>query len=185
MKMKEMTIGVILTTTRENRASEKIGAWILEEAPKVSDVQYELIDLRDYPMGFIGDSSSNEVAGEFNAKLNEMDGYIFVLAEYNHSIPGVLKNALDWAKNDSTANKPAGIVSYGAVGGARAAEHLRTILGQLGVADISRQVLFNIFTDFENFSKFKPMELQMKPFKELVEDVTLWATTFKQLRNSL
>ena len=54
------------------------------------------------------------------------DGFVFIVQEYNHSITGALKNALDYLRAE-WGNKAAGIVSYGSVGGARAAEHLRGI----------------------------------------------------------
>ena len=133
-------------------------------------------------MSFFGDNDSVEIAKKFNDRLRIFDGYIFVLAEYNHSIPGVLKSALDWV-NDSIANKAAAIVSYGAVGGARAAEHLRSILGQLQVADISRQTLFSIFNDFEPQKHFKPQKLQYELFAEMIEQLELWTKAFKSIRN--
>ncbi len=178
--MEEIKIGIILSTTRENRVSDKIGKWVLEEVKKVSFWQYELIDLRDYPMDFIGNNNQESVL-MFNNKLQEMDGYIFIVAEYNHSIPGVLKNALDWV-NNQMANKPAAIISYGAVGGARSGEHLRLILAQLQVADISRQVLLSIYNDFENFTVFKPQQLQYQPFKEMIEQLEQWVKAFKTIR---
>jgi NAD(P)H-dependent FMN reductase len=58
--------------------------------------------------------------------MSGFDGYIFVTAEYNHSIPGVLKNALDYAYPEFN-RKPAAFVGYGSVGGARAVEQLRLI----------------------------------------------------------
>ena len=64
-----------------------------------------------------------------------------------------LKNALDYLKDEWT-NKAAGIVSYGSVGGPRAAEHLRTILGELQVADVRSHTALSMFTDFENWSVF-------------------------------
>lgn len=53
-------------------------------------------------------------------------------------------------------NKAAGIVSYGSVGGARASEHLRGILGELLVADVRVHPELSLFTDFENGTTFKP-----------------------------
>ena len=135
--MEKLKIGIVTTTIREGRVGIKVANWVLNEATKISDHDYEIVDLKDYPMSFNVDGQ-DEYVPKFNKKLSIFDGYIFVTAEYNHSIPGVLKNALDWVSLKTMANRPAGIISYGAIGGARSAEHLRNILGQLNVADISR-----------------------------------------------
>lgn len=179
--MSDLKIGIITSTVRENNAGIKVANWVLEQAKSLSNNEYEVVNLKDYPMGF-NIYGKDENAQRFNAKLKEFDGYIFVTAEYNHSIPGVLKNALDWASLSSVANKPAGIISYGAVGGARAAEHLRNILGQLNIADISRQVLFSLFHDFDSEKNFKPLDMHLASFKELIETVELWAKAFKTIR---
>lgn len=179
--MNKLKIGIINSTVRKNSIGIKVANWVLQQAKSLSDNEYELVALKDYPMGF-DIYGNDDYAKKFNEKIKSFDGYIFVTAEYNHSIPGVLKNALDWVGMNVMAHKPAAIVSYGAVGGARAAEHLRNILGQLNVADISRQMLFNLFYDFDNEKNFKPLELQQKPFKELIENVELWAKAFKTIR---
>jgi NAD(P)H-dependent FMN reductase len=62
-------------------------------------------------------------------KLESSDAYVFVTAEYNHSIAGVLKNALDYVTWE-IQRKPAQVVSHGAAGGARAASDLKEILSE-------------------------------------------------------
>ncbi len=94
----------------------------------------------------------------WSEKLSRLDGFIFIVQEYNHSITGALKNALDSAR-DEWNNKAAGIVSYGSTGGARAAEHLRGILGELLVADVRVHPTLSLYTDFENFRTFKPSRI--------------------------
>lgn len=179
--MDKFKIAIITSTIREGRVGLKVAEWVLNEATKIGEHDYEIVDLKDYPMSFNVDGHDQYVS-KFNKKLSNFDGYIFVTAEYNHSIPGVLKNALDWINLKTMANRPAGIVSYGAIGGARAAEHLRNILGQLNVADISRQVMFNLFTDFDEKKNFVPQDLHMKAFQDLISQVELWAKAFKSIR---
>ena len=81
----------------------------------------------------------NPIAAKWQAKLNEFDGYIFVVAEYNRSITGALKNALDWAYKPFI-KKAAAFVAYGSVGGARAVEHLRTILIELQTVPVRHAI---------------------------------------------
>src|SRR6185503_3412075 len=88
-------------------------------------------------------------------KIESFDGFVFVTPEYNHSTSGALKNAIDFLYAEWN-NKAAGFVSYGSVGGARAAEHLRLVMGELQVADVRAQVALSLYTDFKDFSQFMP-----------------------------
>lgn len=72
-------------------------------------------------------------------------------------------------------NKAAGIVSYGSVGGARAAEHLRGILGELSVADVRVHPALSLFTDFENGTEFKPKAVQEDSVNQMLDQVILWS----------
>jgi NAD(P)H-dependent FMN reductase len=126
-------IGVILSTTREGRFADKPAQWLLDIAEERTDLAFELVDLRDYPLPFFDAPTSpvwgpidNENARRLAKKITELDGYIFVVAEYNHSIPGVLKNALDFVYVEFN-RKPAAYLGYGGVGAARAVEQLRLI----------------------------------------------------------
>lgn len=133
-------IAIIISTTRQVRFGEKPTQWLYDIASKRSELDFEIVDLRDYPMPFFDEvasnawaPSTNEVAQRWQQKIAEFDGYIFVTAEYNHSISGVLKNALDYAYPEWN-RKPAAFVGYGAVGAARAIEQLRLICVELQMA---------------------------------------------------
>src|SRR3712207_2264823 len=88
-------------------------------------------------------------------RVPAFDGFVFVTPEYNHSIPAVLKNALDYVYGEWN-NKAAGFVGYGSVGGARAVEHLRGIASELQLAHVRQALAFSLFADFERFSVFTP-----------------------------
>lgn len=133
-------VAIIISTTRQVRFGEKPTQWLYDIASKRSDLAFEIVDLRDYPLPFFDEvasnawaPSTNEVAQRWQQKIAEFDGYIFVTAEYNHSISGVLKNALDYAYPEWN-RKPAAFVGYGAVGAARAIEQLRLICVELQMA---------------------------------------------------
>jgi NAD(P)H-dependent FMN reductase len=66
-------------------------------------------------------------------RVAELDGFVFVTAEYNRSVPAVLKNALDYAYTEWN-RKPAAFVGYGPIGASRAVEHLRNIAVELQIA---------------------------------------------------
>ena len=135
--MAKPNIAIIVGSTRETRFADKPARWMHEIAAQRDDMDVELVDLRDYPMPFFDEVASNayaptqnEVALRWQEKIAEFDGYIFITAEYNHSVTGVLKNALDYAYVEWT-KKAAACVGYGSVGGARAVEALRTICVEL------------------------------------------------------
>jgi NAD(P)H-dependent FMN reductase len=176
-----LKIGIILGSTRPGRVSPQVGNWVKEIADKRGDAEYEIVDIVDYNLPFLGDLSGAEHVKTWSEKLTSLDGFVFITAEYNHSIPGVLKNAIDLAR-DEWYNKAAGIVSYGSTGGARAAEHLRGILGELLVADVRIHPTLSLFTDFENFTTFKPAELHLDNINLMLDQVLAWSGALKSLR---
>ena len=94
-----------------------------------------------------------------------------------------LKNALDYLR-DEWNNKAAGIVSYGSVGGARAAEHLRGILGELLVADVRVHPALSLFTDFENGTDFKPKEVQEDSVNQMLDQLIPWSKALFTIRKN-
>jgi len=180
--MEKLRIGIIVGTTREGRVSPQVASWFKDLADKRDDALYEIVDIKDYKLPLLGET--NETAGieAWNAKLNEMDGFVFIAGEYNHGLPASLKNGLDLAR-EPWNNKAAGIVSYGSAMGARSAEQLRNVLGELQIADVRVQVLLSLFTDFENWSNFKPADLHEKNVNDMLDQVLAWSEALKPLRN--
>ncbi|WP_062050786.1 NADPH-dependent FMN reductase [Bacillus sp. JCM 19034] len=178
----KLNIGIILGSTRQGRLSPQVGNWVKEVAEKRGDANYEVVDIADYNLPFLGTTDGTEPGiAAWNEKLDSLDGFVFIVQEYNHSITGALKNAIDFAR-EAWNNKSAGIVSYGSTGGARAAEHLRGILGELLVADVRVHPTLSLFTDFENFDTFKPAELHLTNVNEMLDQVIAWGGALKTLR---
>lgn len=126
-------IAVIIGSTRPTRFADAPANWILKQAQARGDIDAELVDLRDHPLPLFDEVASNRwmpsqnpAAVRWQQTLARYDGFIFVVAEYNHSLTGALKNALDQAYKE-WERKPFTAIGYGAVGGARAVEHLRLI----------------------------------------------------------
>lgn len=144
--MSKPKIGIIISTTRQSRFGHRPAEWILSLARARGDADYEIVDLRDYPMALFDAPmsprfvpSEGEIARRWAAKIEELDGYVFVTAEYNRSISAALKNALDHIYHEP-AKKPAAFVGYGAVGGARAVEQLRLMAIELAMAPMKSAV---------------------------------------------
>jgi NAD(P)H-dependent FMN reductase len=124
---------VIIGSTRPARFADAPAQWIFKQAQARGDMDVSLIDLRDHPLPFFDEMASNLWMPSRNAEavrwqqtVGGFDGYIFVVAEYNRSITGVLKNALDQAYKEWN-RKPFTAIGYGGIGAARAIEHLRLI----------------------------------------------------------
>ncbi len=183
-----LKIGIILGSTRPGRNGEAVAKWVHELASQRSDAEFELVDLLDYDLPHLDEAvpaSQGRYASEHTrtwaAKVAEFDGYIFVTPEYNHSTSGVLKNAIDYVYNEWN-NKAAGIVSYGGAGGARAAEHLRLILGELQVADVRAQVALSLLTDFQNYSVFTPAAYHEANLAVLLDQLISWSGALATVR---
>jgi NAD(P)H-dependent FMN reductase len=143
-----MKLQIIIGTTRPGRATPRMAKWIANQAKELDDVNIEVIDLADYPLPFLDEPISprynphrqpSDQTQKWINKIAEGDAYIYVTPEYNHSIPGVLKNALDYLTFEM-AKKPATVASHGTVGGARATMHLKEILSESKAAIIPSQL---------------------------------------------
>jgi NAD(P)H-dependent FMN reductase len=184
-------IGIILGSTRPNRNGEQVAKWVLDIARKRSDAEFDLIDLLDYPLPHLDEvmppsrgQYQNEHTKKWATKIDAYDGFVMVTPEYNHSTSGVLKNAIDYLYAEWN-NKAVGFVSYGGVGGARAAEHLRLIAGELQMADVRQQVALSLLTEFENFSVFKPGDYNIAALTTLLDQVVAWSKALAPLREQV
>ncbi len=101
--------------------------------------------------------------------------------EYNHATSGALKNAIDFLYNE-WVNKAAGFVGYGGASGTRAVENLRLVMGELQVATVRAQVGLSLFTDFENFSVFKPAPQQAQSVNTMLDQVIAWGGALRSVR---
>lgn len=186
--MQELKIGIIIGSTRPGRVGDQVGKWVLEHAQS-EHVEFRLYDLRDFGLPNL-DESVPTGAGKYELEhtkkwaevIAPLDGFIFVTPEYNHGIPGALKNALDFL-GPEWHNKAAGIVSYGSVGGARAAEQLRLVLAELHVANVRQQVMFNRILEFTKEGLFSPYDgLHQPELATLIDQTCSWARALKPLR---
>ena len=190
--MSKPRIGIVISSTREKRFGEKAARWIYGIASQRTDMEFEIVDLRDYPLPFFEGASpfyvpvSNEIAQRWGKKIAELDGYIFVTAEYNRSITGVLKNALDWAYREFN-RKPAAYLGYGSVGGARAVEQLRLISVELQMAPTRSGVhiggpdAYALLLQGKSFEDLDQTNL-LKSAQSMLEELAWWAKALKSAR---
>jgi NAD(P)H-dependent FMN reductase len=159
-----------------------------EIAKTRDDAEFELVDIADYNLPLLNEPVPPSMGQYSHAhtkawaeKIGSFDGYVFVTPEYNHGTSAALKNAVDYLYREWN-NKAAAFVSYGSAGGARAVEQLRLVMGELMVADVRAQVMLSLFTDFENFSKFKPDPRHEVEVDTMLDQVIAWGEALKGMR---
>jgi NAD(P)H-dependent FMN reductase len=188
-------IAVIVCSTREARFSERVTAWIHEELRSRQNIQTKLLDLRSFPLPFFDQPAPPGMPGrqpyadptvqKWTAEIASSDGFIFVCPEYNHSIPGVLKNALDWVYQE-WQRKAAGFVSYGGVGGGRAIEHLRGITAALQLAPSYTAVhlpLPTLMAHFQGGDVGAALEQSKQAAVTMIDDLLWWTAALKAARS--
>jgi NAD(P)H-dependent FMN reductase/heme-degrading monooxygenase HmoA len=179
-------LAVITGSTREGRFADKPAAWITEKASSHGSFDVTGLDLRDFDLPFPDDPRASDAQKKaieaFAAQIEGFDAYLFTVAEYNHAPTAVLKNALDHAQ---WGRKPAGLVGYGGVGGARAVEHVRGIAAELEM--VTMQAAVHI-----NFGEYLPVaqgDKRLSDFKHLEDSaekmlgqLNWWARALRMAR---
>src|SRR5437899_1707846 len=133
---------VIIGTPRQGRLTEPAANFVFGEVSKRSDIETELIDIRKIPIR-MDDAGEALKDSEFSVTVDRADGLIFVVPEYNHSFPGLLKHVLDTNLKEYI-HKAAGVcgVSAGPFGGARMIQNFLPVLRELGMVTIFWDVYF-------------------------------------------
>ncbi|NCO85343.1 MAG: NAD(P)H-dependent oxidoreductase [Rhodobacterales bacterium] len=186
--MTKPKIALIIGSTRAVRFADIPAQWMLAQAQARTDMTVELLDLRAYHLPLFDEMASNAYvpsqdsnAVAWQKKLAEYDGYIFVVAEYNHSVTGVLKNALDQAYVE-WAHKPMGAIAYGSMGGARALEHLRMIAVELQMVPVRNAVhigggdFWKVHPGMGGSGNIADIEAALLPSANaMLDDIAWWA----------
>jgi NAD(P)H-dependent FMN reductase len=182
-----LKIAIVTGSVRPHRQSLAVARWAKAEADGRGDADYEVVDIADFglpvwdePVPPRMQRYDKQVAKDWAATIDRFDGFVFVAPEYNHSITGALKNALDYVSVEFH-DKAAGIVSYGSMGGARAAEHLRGILSELQIAHVRNQVTMPTFTDFPG-RQFAASQMSVTALHAMLDQLLPWTQAMRLVR---
>ncbi|HEV3211981.1 MAG TPA: NAD(P)H-dependent oxidoreductase [Acidimicrobiales bacterium] len=187
-------LAMVIGSTRPSRFADKPADWLMDQAAGRDDFTLDRLDLRDFDLPFFAEAATNLHAPSVDAKvlawqdvIRPYDGYIFIVAEYNHSVTGALKNALDQAYVE-WVRKPFSALGYGSTGGARAIEHLRGIGVELQMvpskfsAHIGGSDLFKVHP-FGGNAPMSDIEDAIKPSVDaMFNDLVWWATILRSAR---
>ncbi len=186
-----LRIPIILGSIREGRNGEKVAKWLLDVAKKRGDLEVELIDLQDWNLPMFASATppsmgpaTDPLIRKWAEKIASADGYVWVTPEYNHGYSSVLKNAIDHVYHE-WKRKPVAMVSYGGgAGGARAAEGLRLVAGELHLADVRENLaIVNIWAAFDD--KGQPTDASLeKKANAMLDDLKWWGEALKTARDA-
>ena len=139
-----LKIGIIISTTRPTRSGNKVGKWFFDKVSKNPDLEFELIDLNEVDLPFLSEPESassghytQEKVIAWSKKVEGLDGFVFVTAEYNNGIPAPLKNAIDTLYHEWD-RKPVTFVGYGTYGATRAVEQLVNVTAKVGMVPLPK-----------------------------------------------
>ena len=179
---------IISSTVRPGRKGPLIAAWIAEKAKQHGGFNVEVLDLGEINLPMMNEAHhpslkkyEHEHTKKWAAKIAEFDGYIWVTPEYNHSTSAALKNAIDYLYAEWN-KKTVGIVSYGTVGGVRAAEHLKQIAGEMQMHDIRNGVyVLAPWAAFDENGDAKP-ENVLGDIAGFTDELIWWTDVLKTAR---
>lgn len=193
MSTLQARIGIVVGSTREGRFADKPARWIHKLAAQRTDLEAELIDLRDHPLPFFNEAlplayapAKNEAAKGWADKVGTLDGLIVVTPEYNHGPTAVLKNALDYA-SDEFGRKPIGFVGYGGVGAARAIEQLRLVTVELHMAPVRNAVhigMVEFLGLWQQGKSFDDYPHLAQAAGAMLDDISWWTKALKTAREA-
>ncbi len=193
-------IAIIVGSTRPRRRAALVAGWVHEVAQRHTDdtgteATFEVVDLADFDLPLldepvpaaIGDYA-NAHTHRWSATIASYDGFVFVLPEYNHSIPAALKNAIDFLFAEWN-DKAAGFVGYGLTGGANAVGALRLVMAEVKTACVRSQVGLTLSTDFDVTDMTQPGactpgDRQEQLLTRMLDEVVAWAGALRPLRTA-
>ena len=190
-----LALKIIIGSTRDGRAADLVVPWVIDRATRHGSFEVEVLDLRDWPLpmfaetihtiGNMADPTySDPIVRLWNQRIKAGEAFLFVTPEYNHSVPGVLKNAIDNVfVSFAFRNKPAAFIGYsgGVAGGVRAIEHLAQIAVEAEMVPLRNTVLVSkVQTYFQDGRPCDP--LSDVGLDIVLDDLSWWGTALQQAR---
>jgi NAD(P)H-dependent FMN reductase len=189
-----VTIKIIAGSTRPGRFNRQVAEWVFKQTRAHEEgARFELVDLADINLPLLDEAIPPSRAQyekphtkAWAKVIGEADGFVIVAPEYNHSVPGALKNAIDYLYAEWNF-KPVTFVSYGsAAGGARSVEHLRGIAGELKMYDLREQLLLpNYWNNMSEHGEYQFTDEHESILNTQLGDLVFWAKHMRPARQQL
>ena len=181
-------LAVVVGSVRPNRVGGTIAQWVVDQANEIEGVEAEIVDIASFNLPLFAEeipprmaAPSDSAGAAFDEALKSFDALIFVTPEYNFSIPGALKNAIDFLQPGAVANKGVGVVGYSYNVGIRAVSHLQQILQGMGATVVASNVFLSLNTDFAD-GAFSPASFHDPEVPAMVRDVVAHSDALASLR---
>jgi NAD(P)H-dependent FMN reductase len=191
-----LALKLVVASTRPGRAADLVLPWLVDELTADRRFEVEVIDLRVWRLplfqehaGSIGDphdpTYSEPIVKRWNESMKAGDVFVVLTPEYNHSIPGELKNALDSLYlSHALRNKPLGVVAYAgsATGGARAVEHLVQVAQNFECVALRSTVLIGNVTSAFGEDQRPTAVAPAAALEVMIEDLAWWGVVLARAR---
>jgi NAD(P)H-dependent FMN reductase len=190
-----LELKLIIGSTREGRSADRVTPWLVDRATAHGAFNVDVLDLRDWPLPMfretrdtVGDFAdptySDPIVKRWNQTIKSGDAFLILTAEYNHSVPGELKNAIDSVfVSFGFRNKPAAFVAYSTAiaAGIRAVEHLAHIMIETDAVPLRNTVLIPfVLGAFDDDRPNDPMVDVAA--KVMLDDLAWWGTALQKAR---
>ena len=190
-----LALKLVIGSTRDGRSADLVAPWLIERASAHEAFDVEVLDLRDWPLPMfsetlatIGDfrdpTYSDPIVKRWNQTIKSGDAFLLLTAEYLHSVPGELKNALDSVfVSFGFRNKPAAFVGYstGVAAGVRAVEHLALIMIEADAVPMRSTVIIpKVGSAFEGSTPIDPMT--DAALDVMLDDLAWWGAALQRAR---
>lgn len=185
-----MKLNVILTSTRPGRNGKPVADWFTDFArqnPAGFDIEFTdlaevALPVLDEPNHPKAKNYQHEHTKKWSAIVEGSDAFVFVLPEYNYTMPPSFVNAVDYLYSEWNY-KPAGFVSYGGVsGGLRSVQTAKTLLTTLNVMPINEQVTIPMVFGHLADGKFNAEKVHEDSAKVMIAELARWASALAVLR---
>ncbi|MEC3975563.1 NADPH-dependent FMN reductase [Amycolatopsis sp. H20-H5] len=177
MSTESAGIAVILGSVRNERFGKQVTTWVHKQLAEAGH-QVDLIDLAE--LTFPSNMDPHPDVASFTERIDRVDAVLVVTPEYNHSVPGPLKVAIDAVRNEWQA-KPIGFVSYGGMsGGLRAVEALRLIFAELHAVTVRDTVsLHNPWGPAADPTVSYPGQAESEALRTMMQQLLWWANALR------
>jgi len=181
---------IIIGSTRPGRVGSAVGDWIIERARARGDFEVVVTDLAELDLPMFDEPNHprlhqyvHQHTKDWSAIVDRSDAFVFVIPEYNYGFNAATKNAIDYL-NREWRDKPAGIVSYGAVsGGTRAAQMLKQVLSGVRLAPVTDSVNIPFVAEkLDENGRLKPNEIMEQAAAAMLDELARWAQALRPLR---
>lgn len=185
-----LVLQVIICSTRPGRKGPAVASWVMEQATSHGKFAVELVDLADFKLPILDEVAhprlgqyEHEHTKRWSASVKRADAYVFVLPEYDFSMPASLLNALQCTYQEWTY-KPAAFASYGGEsGGLRSVQMTRQVLSTFKVVAMLEVVsIHQVAKHIDAAGAFVPEEGYPKKAKAMLDELHRWAVALKPMR---